>query len=145
MTEKQVKRQDVDVVRKDIYDEVVEKEARNIYRHASSIVDYYYSDNGELKRIETTYEGDRECLKSEYFFQDSITTVRKVSQIYDPPKWEDTSKIKTSDTVTYKLKNKELVAWSVNGEPVAESQEYKQKETQLLKEIEQYRELEDNK
>lgn len=52
---------------KDIYNRILETEAKDISRHGSSVLEGYVK-NDSLFKIVATYEGDRDTYISQYYF-----------------------------------------------------------------------------
>ncbi|MGQ8869832.1 hypothetical protein [Myroides sp. TSA_177.3] len=67
--------------------------------------------NGDLVKINLIFEGDRETLTKTYYFnkQKAVFYVVRIYTIFDPPKWEENSKIKEIKQSDYYVLNGTII------------------------------------
>lgn len=123
-------------VKKDIYAETLEKE--NIYRHGATVIEGYYL-NKQLLKIKVIFEGDRETVILEYYFDNNnlIFSIREYESYY-PPKWDANSKLSSLEENNFYFNNQNLITWLGKGSKNISSSEFYQKQKAIIKDVQDY-------
>lgn len=122
-------------IEKDIYGKYSEPDAEIIYSCAKSVLKVFYNSDGVYK-LSVKYTGGRDELISEYFCKDgNIIYVRKKYINFDPPKWEEKSKIKKIVLNEYYIKNGEIIFNNYNPHPIWYNEQGGVDLTKKIKEI----------
>ena len=90
----------------DVQEVLTKEELPDVFRLATILCTPHFID-GKLVKLNLEYQGDRETILESFYFDNSqnVYFVIYHDKIYDPPKWDDKSKIVIETKINYFQEN----------------------------------------